>query len=46
MSDCWWNGRQVPAGRTNRQKKREVANRDTGVGNGTQPSVILVVLDN
>jgi hypothetical protein len=46
MSDSWSNGRQMTDSRQNRQKKKEVPNRDTGVGNGPQPTVTLDILDN
>jgi hypothetical protein len=46
MSDSWRNGRQMTVNRQNRQKKKEVPNRDTGVGNGTQPTPTVDILDN
>jgi len=46
MPASWWNGRQITASRQNLQQEEEVPNRDTGVGNGRQPSAILDILDN
>ena len=45
MSASRWNGRQTTVSRENSQQKEEVPHRDTDVGNGTQPSAILNILD-
>jgi hypothetical protein len=45
MSASRWNGRQIAASKQNRQQNEEVPHRDTGVGNGTQPSANLNNLD-
>ena len=42
---CWNLGHSI-ASKQNRQLKKDVTRRDTGAGNGTQPSVILKILDN
>jgi hypothetical protein len=46
MSASWWIGRQITEGREDRQQKKEIPHKETGVGNGTQPSAILDILDN
>jgi len=46
MISSWWNTGQNIASRQNRQQKEEVPHRDTGVGNGTQTSSVLDILDN
>jgi len=46
ISATCWIARQITASRQNHQKKKEVSHTDTGVGNGTQPSAILNILDN
>jgi hypothetical protein len=42
----WWIGRQITASRENRQPEEEVPHRDTGSGNGKQPSTNLYIPDN
>jgi len=44
MSAGRWNGRQINVSRENRQQKEHVPNRDTGIGNGRQPSANLDIL--
>jgi hypothetical protein len=48
MSASWWIGSQVNARSSMgiRQKKEEVPNTAIGIGNGKQPSAIVVILDN
>ena len=46
MSASWRSLRMITARRQNRLQKEEVPHRDTGVGNGMQPSAFLVILDN
>jgi len=44
LAGCW-NGMQISASKQNRQQKEEVPHRDTGVGNGTQPSATFDILE-
>jgi len=46
MLASWWNTLKITARRQNRQQNEEVPHKDTVVGNGTQPSTILDILDN
>jgi len=45
MSASRWNERQITVSRENSQQNEGVPHRDTGVGNGTQPSASLKNLD-
>jgi len=45
MSDSGCNSRKKNVRRQNRQPSLEVLHRDSGVGNGTQPSAILYTTD-
>jgi len=46
MSVRWWNTGELTASRHNLQQQEKVPHRDSGVGNGGKPSVILNIMDN